>query len=162
VGRTERETPDAIPGTRLTVALVKKSALVPYSAEQMFELVYDVGAYPRFLPWCHRTEVLSESDEQICGRIEVARLGIHQTFSTCNRYERPTRMDIALLDGPFRKLHGGWRFTPLKQDACKVELELEFEFSGGLIDKAFGAVFSQIANSLVDAFCKRADEVYRV
>lgn len=141
--------------------MVKKSALVPYSAERMFELIYRVQDYPRFLPWCSHTEVISEDAEQICGRIEVSRLGIHQTFSTCNRYERPTRMDISLLDGPFRKLHGGWQLTPLREDACKVELELEFEFSGKLIDRAFGAVFSQVANSLVDAFCKRADEVFR-
>ncbi len=126
----------------------------------MFDLVYDVGSYPKFLPWCARTTVISETAEQICGRIEVSRLGIHQTFSTCNRFERDRRMDISLLDGPFRKLHGGWRFTPLRADACKVELELEFEFSGRLIDKAFGAVFNQIANTLVDAFCKRADDLY--
>ncbi len=127
----------------------------------MFDLVADVEAYPRFLPWCHRAWVVSSSEDQICGRIEVARLGIRQTFTTCNRFERPSRMDIELVDGPFRKLTGGWRFVPLRADACKVELELEFEFSGRLIDRAFGAVFHQIANSLVDAFCKRADEVYR-
>ena len=143
------------------MAIVKKSALVPYSAARMFALVYDVGAYPRFLPWCHATRVLSEEEGRICGLIEVARLGIRQTFSTCNRYERDRRMDIELLDGPFRKLTGGWTFTPLREDASKVELDLEFEFSGHLIDKAFGAVFNQIANTLVDAFCKRAEEVYR-
>lgn len=142
------------------MALVKKSALVPYSAERMFDLVYDVESYPQFLPWCHRAQVISESDDQICGRIEVARIGIHQTFSTCNRFARYERMDIELLDGPFRKLRGGWRFTALRADACKVDLELDFEFSGRLIDRAFGAMFHQIANSLVDAFCKRADQVY--
>lgn len=142
------------------MAIVKKSALVAHSAGRMFDLVYDVGSYPQFLPWCAHTEVISETSEQICGRIDVSRLGIHQTFSTCNRYERDRRMDISLLDGPFRKLHGGWRFTPLREDACKVELELDFEFSGKLIDRAFGAVFNQIANSLVDAFCKRADAIY--
>jgi ribosome-associated toxin RatA of RatAB toxin-antitoxin module len=126
----------------------------------MFDLVYDVGSYPKFLPWCQSTQVISESEDRICGRIEVARMGIHQTFSTCNRFDRDRRMDIDLLDGPFRKLVGGWNFIPLREDASKVELELDFEFSGRLIDKAFGAVFSQIANSLVDAFCKRADEVY--
>ncbi len=143
------------------MAVVKKSALVPYSAAQMFDLVYDVESYPRFLPWCSRAAVISETADQICGRIEVARLGIHQTFSTCNRFERPQRMDISLLDGPFRRLHGGWRFTPLREDASKVELELDFEFSGRLIDKAFGPVFNQIANTLVDAFCKRAEDAYR-
>jgi ribosome-associated toxin RatA of RatAB toxin-antitoxin module len=144
------------------VAVVKKSALVQYSAGQMFDLVYDVGAYPQFLPWCRATQVISETAEQICGRIEVSRLGIHQTFSTCNRFERPGRMDISLLDGPFRRLNGGWRFTPLRADASKVELDLDFEFSGRLIDKAFGPVFNQIANTLVDAFCQRAQQVYGV
>lgn len=127
----------------------------------MFDLVYDVGSYPKFLPWCQSSCVLSETDEKICGQIEVARMGIRQTFSTCNRFERDKWMTLDLLDGPFRKLTGCWRFTALREDASKVELELEFEFSGKLIDKAFGSVFHQIANTLVDAFCKRAEEVYR-
>lgn len=140
--------------------VIKKSALVRHSAEDMFQLVADVEGYPRFLPWCHAAQLLSRTEDEICGRIEVSRLGIHQAFSTCNRIDPPHRMDIALKDGPFRKLTGGWVFTPLREDACKVELELEFEFSGRMIDRAFGAVFGQIAGSLVDAFCKQADEVY--
>lgn len=140
--------------------VVKKSALVAHSANDMFQLVAAVEDYPQFLPWCHATKLLSRTDEQICGQIEVARMGVHQTFSTCNRIDPPHHMSIDLKDGPFRKLTGGWNFVPLREDACKVELELDFEFSGRLIDKAFGAVFGQIANSLVDAFCKRADEVY--
>ena len=117
----------------MIVAVVKKSALVRYSAAQMFDLVYDVGSYPSFLPWCAHAEQISATEDRICGRIEVARLGIHQTFSTCNRFERPHRMDIELLDGPFRKLHGAWRFSELRANACKVELELDFEFSGRLM-----------------------------
>ena len=140
--------------------IVKKSALVRHSAEEMFDLVADVEGYPKFLPWCGSTQLLSKTDEQICGRIEVARLGIRQVFSTCNRIDPPRHMQIELMDGPFRKLSGGWTFTPLRADACKVELDLDFEFSGRLLDKAFGGVFGTIANSLVDAFCKRADEVY--
>jgi ribosome-associated toxin RatA of RatAB toxin-antitoxin module len=127
----------------------------------MFELVADVEGYPKFLPWCHSTELLSRDDDRLCGRIEVARLGVRQTFSTCNKLDPPRYMQIDLMDGPFKKLTGGWTFTPLRADACKVELELDFEFSGRLIDKAFGGIFGQIANSLVDAFVKRADEVYR-
>jgi ribosome-associated toxin RatA of RatAB toxin-antitoxin module len=142
------------------VAVVKKSALVRHSAEQMFQLVADVEGYPRFLPWCHATELLSRTEDQLCGQIEVARMGVRQVFSTCNRIDPPHRMQIDLMDGPFRKLTGAWTFKALREDACKVELELDFEFSGRMIDKAFGGVFGQIANSLVDAFCKRADEVY--
>ncbi len=140
--------------------LVKKSALVRHSAQQMFDLVADVEGYPRFLPWCHAATLLSRNEHELCGRIEVARLGVRQVFSTCNKLEPPERMYLNLKDGPFRKLKGVWIFTPLRDDACKVELELDFEFSGRLIDKAFGGVFGQIANSMVDAFCKRADEVY--
>lgn len=139
---------------------VKKSALVRHSAQQMFDLVADVEGYPSFLPWCDAATLLSRDENELCGRIEVARLGVRQVFSTCNRLEPPERMYLRLKDGPFRRLSGLWTFTPLREDACKVELELDFEFSGRLIDKAFGGVFGQIANSLVDAFCKRADEIY--
>lgn len=139
---------------------VKKSALVRHSTQQMFDLVSDVEGYPRFLPWCHSATLLSRNDDELCGRIEVARLGVRQVFSTCNKLEPPERMYLGLKEGPFRKLNGVWTFTALREDACKVELELDFEFSGRLIDKAFGAVFGQIANSLVDAFCKQADEIY--
>jgi ribosome-associated toxin RatA of RatAB toxin-antitoxin module len=93
--------------------------------------------------------------------MEVGRLGISQSFTTCNRFKVGEWMELDLEDGPFRRLHGLWSFWALREDACKVELELDFEFSGKLIDKAFGAVFEQIANTLVDAFCKRAEEVYR-
>ena len=140
--------------------VVNKSALVHHSTKQMFDLVNDVESYPQFLPWCRSTKLLSQTEEKICGQLEVARVGISQTFSTCNRLFPYERIEIELAEGPFRELKGEWRFTALQEDACKVELELEFEFTGKLINTAFGAVFSQIANSLVDSFCKRSDEVY--
>ncbi len=141
--------------------VVQKSALVAHSAAEMFELINDVESYPQFLPWCKSTQLLSRNEEELCGRLEVSRIGISQTFSTCNRLFPYERIVIRLQDGPFKRLQGEWRFTVLREDACKVELELDFEFSGKLINSAFGAVFSQIANTLVDAFCKRADEVAR-
>lgn len=141
--------------------VVNKSALVTHSAAEMFDLVNDVESYPDFLPWCSSTALLSQSENQVCAELEVARIGIRQKFSTCNTLYPHERIDLRLKDGPFTSLQGSWRITPLREDACKVELELQFEFSGKLINKAFGAVFSQIANTLVDAFCKRADEVYR-
>ncbi|MCG8486230.1 MAG: type II toxin-antitoxin system RatA family toxin [Candidatus Thiodiazotropha sp.] len=141
--------------------VVKKSALVPHSAHEMFLLVCAFEAYPEFLPWCSDSRLISRTPEEICGELEVSRVGIRQRFSTCNKLVEDERMDIQLRDGPFQKLQGSWHFIPLKEDACKVELVLEFEFAGRLIDAAFGRVFSQIANTLVDAFCKRADEVYR-
>ncbi|HEB97495.1 MAG TPA: type II toxin-antitoxin system RatA family toxin [Sedimenticola thiotaurini] len=140
--------------------VVHKSALVGYSARQMFDLINDVESYPEFLPWCRSTRLLSRDGDELCGELEVARIGISQRFSTCNRLHPYERIDIRLKEGPFRDLHGSWRLTELREDACKVELELVFEFSGRLINTAFGKVFGQIANSLVDAFCKRASEVY--
>jgi ribosome-associated toxin RatA of RatAB toxin-antitoxin module len=127
----------------------------------MYRLVCDFESYPQFLPWCSDSRLISRSDQEICGELEVSRVGIRQRFSTCNSLVKDQRMDIRLREGPFRKLQGGWRFTPLREDACKVELVLDFEFSGRLINAAFGQVFNHIANTLVDAFCKRADEVYR-
>lgn len=141
--------------------VVNKSALVSFSATQMFDLVADMESYPEFLPGCNAAEIISREENQFCGRMEVGRLGIRQSFTTCNRFEQGERMELDLVDGPFRKLHGAWIFVPLREDACKVELELEFEFSGRIVDKAFGVVFSQIADTLVDAFCKRAEVVYR-
>jgi len=140
--------------------VVEKTALVPYSDQQMFELVKDVARYPEFLPWCSGAELLSDDGHMVCGRIEVARMGIRQTFSTCNKYQAPRRMSIELVEGPFKSLHGEWEFIALRENACKVVLHLEFEFSGHLINMAFGKVFEQIANTLVDSFCKRAKEVY--
>ncbi len=127
----------------------------------MYDLVCDFEAYPEFLPWCSDSKLISSKATEICGELEVSRIGIRQRFSTCNTLVKNERMDIVLRDGPFRKLEGGWRFTALKEDASKVELVLEFEFASKLIDKAFGSVFGHIANTLVEAFVKRADEVYR-
>ncbi|MCP3668508.1 MAG: type II toxin-antitoxin system RatA family toxin [Gammaproteobacteria bacterium] len=141
--------------------VVKKSALVAYSVKEMFDLVNDIESYPQFLPWCRSTKLLSHTETELCGQLEVARAGIRQKFSTCNHLHPYNRIDIELKEGPFTELSGSWRFLELRDDACKVELELDFSFSGALISKAFGAVFAQIANTLVDAFCKRAREVHR-
>jgi ribosome-associated toxin RatA of RatAB toxin-antitoxin module len=142
------------------MARVEKSALVPHSAQAMFDLVADVEQYKDFLPWCTQSELVWREADQLCGRIEVSRLGIRQSFSTCNDLDPPRRMGIALQEGPFRKLHGEWQFIALREDACKVTLTMEFEFSGRLIDAAFGKVFHQVANSLVESFVKRARQVY--
>jgi len=143
------------------MAVVEKSALVPYSAKALYEIVADVEAYPEFLPWCQSARLLSRTETELCGQITVSKAGVTRTFATCNRLHPYHRMEIRLKEGPFRKLEGAWEFTELRENACKVALRLEFEFSSGLMDKAFGVVFGQIANSLVDAFCKRAAELAR-
>ena len=139
---------------------VKKSALVPYSSAQMYDLVNDPLSYPQFLPWCESVEVLSSSEEQMCARLTVARAGIRQSFATCNRLNPYESMTLELEEGPFKHLTGTWTFLALREDATKVSLRMEFEFSGRLINLAFGKVFSHVADNLVDAFCRRAREVY--
>lgn len=141
------------------MATIKKSALVLYSAAEMYALVNDIEAYPQFLPWCRSTHVLMCGEDELRATIEMAKGGIHKSFTTFNRMQKHKMIDIRLLEGPFKRLEGYWRFEPLRADACKVSLDLEFEFSP-LLRVAIEPVFKQIANSLVDAFCKRAVDLY--
>ncbi|HEC17313.1 MAG TPA: type II toxin-antitoxin system RatA family toxin [Sedimenticola sp.] len=142
------------------MTVIHKSALVPYSAAQMYGVINDIESYPDFLPWCHSSRLISQTEREQCGQLEVARAGIRQKFTTRNRLHPNKRIEIRLEEGPFSKLEGEWRLTELRPDACKVELVLEFEFSGKLINSAFGRVFGQIATTLVDAFCGRLNELY--
>ena len=140
---------------------IDKSALVMHSAERMFYLVNDVARYPEFLPWCSGTEIHEESSDQIVASMDIARSGIRHRVTTQNRLQSPEWIDIRLVDGPFQNLAGRWHFKPLDDHACKVILTLEFEFSGSLSRMTFGQVFSHAANTMVDAFCKRADQIYK-
>ncbi|MGA0033001.1 MAG: type II toxin-antitoxin system RatA family toxin [Burkholderiales bacterium] len=142
------------------MAVVSKSALVQYSAEQMFGLVDAVERYPEFLPWCSGTTV-SYRDELITrATIHISYRGIRQSFSTENRKQAPESMTMHLVDGPFRKLDGDWRLTPLGEDGCKVDFRLQYEFSSMLLEKVIGPVFGYIAGTMVEAFLKRADRLY--
>jgi ribosome-associated toxin RatA of RatAB toxin-antitoxin module len=140
---------------------IDKTALVMHSAERMFHLVNDVARYPEFLPWCARTEIHDQSAELITASMDIAKGGIRHRLTTRNQLQAPEIIDITLVDGPFRNLAGRWHFKPLDDNASKVILTLEFEFSGSLARMTFGQVFSQAANTMVDAFCRRADQLYR-
>ncbi len=142
------------------MATVKKSALILYSAAEMYALVSDIEAYPQFLPWCRSTQVISRSEDEVRAVIEMVKGRVHKSFSTINRMQHHKMIDIRLLEGPFRRLEGYWRFDPLRADASKVSLDMEFEFANPLLRMAVEPVFKQIANSLVDAFCKRAVDLY--
>lgn len=142
------------------MATVKKSALILYSAAEMYALVSDIEAYPDFLPWCRSTRILSRSEDEVRAVIEMVKGRVHKSFSTINRMQHHKMIDIRLLEGPFRRLEGYWRFDPLRADASKVSLDMEFEFASPLLRMAVEPVFKQIANSLVDAFCKRAVDLY--
>lgn len=139
---------------------ISRSALVMYSAEQMFNLVNDVRRYPEFLPGCAATEVIAESDDFIEAQLTIIKAGIEQRFSTHNDLIRPARMEMRLLDGPFTHFRGIWLFTRLSDEACKVSLDMEFEIKNRLTGAAMGVVFKQVAGMMVDAFVKRAKHVY--
>jgi len=139
---------------------VKKQALVPHSSEEMFDLVNDVDAYPEFLPWCASARVLEEGDGFRVANIEIAKGGVGKTFTTRNTLVRPTHLTIDLVEGPFRHLKGDWDFDSLGEDACKVSLHLQFEFSSVLMNMVFGPVFNQVSDTMLDAFVRRARAIH--
>lgn len=151
------------------MARVTKSVLVNYSAQQMFALVDDVAAYPKFLPWCRSARASEEDATSKLATIDIDYHHLRQSFTTRNRrvsadaadrHTSPERLDVELVEGPFRHLQGHWRFTPLRADACRVELELEYEFASRLAERFIAPVFNYIANTLVDAFVRRAEQQY--
>ncbi|MCB1844070.1 MAG: type II toxin-antitoxin system RatA family toxin [Halioglobus sp.] len=137
-----------------------RSALVPYSAQQMFQLVDDIESYPAFLPWCSDARILGRKDNTVEATLELNKAGIRKSFTTRNTRSEFDAIDLKLLGGPFRHLAGGWRFTDLNGQGCKVELEIDFEFESALVDVIFGSFFEDTCNSLVDAFTRRAATVY--
>jgi ribosome-associated toxin RatA of RatAB toxin-antitoxin module len=140
--------------------VVERSALVAYSAKQMFELVDDVAAYPEFLPWCVDSEELARDSERVDARLKVSKGPFQNSFSTRNARQHHDKISIELLDGPFRYLKGCWIFLPLREDACKVTLNLDFEFSSKTADIAFGRLFGETMVSMIDAFTKQATQKY--
>ncbi len=139
---------------------VKRSALVPYTAGEMFVLVDDVAAYPEFLLWCSSAEVHNRSDGSVEATLELKMGAVSKTFTTRNVRREFESIDLALLGGPFKHLSGGWRFKDFGEDGSKVSLDLEFEFSSRLADMMFGSFFEDACNSLVEAFSRRAAAVY--
>jgi len=140
---------------------IQRNALVHYSPAEMYRLVNDVDAYADFLPWCRSSSVKSESETSMVASVEIAKGVLNKTFTTQNNLIKDHRIELELLDGPFKKLSGYWQFDALKtENACRVNLELDFEFDSAMMSIAAKPIFTQIANSLVDAFCKRAVVVY--
>jgi ribosome-associated toxin RatA of RatAB toxin-antitoxin module len=142
------------------MTVIKRTALVGYSSRQMYELVNLIEEYPRFLPWCRESQIISKDDKQVEASLDIAWSGIHKQFTTRNVLYPFNRIDIQLVNGPFRHLQGKWMFSEMGPQGCKVELELEFALAGHFLDNVFQPIFHKIANELVDLFCKRAVEVY--
>lgn len=139
---------------------VNRSALVLHSAQQMFEIVNDVKAYPEFLPWCADTRLIFEDEQKMEATLFLSKAGLKYDFTTRNVLTRHERIEIGLVEGPFSNLSGVWTFEALNEEASKVTLDLSFDFSGKLTGLAMGKVFNQVATTMVDAFVQRADQVY--
>lgn len=142
------------------MAVVHKSVLVGYSAEQMFKLVDMVEDYPKFLPWCGGVIVRERTEDKLVATLTINYHGVKQSFTTENTNIPPTMMKMRLIEGPFKQLDGTWTFKPLRADACRIDFDLHYEFSSRLLEGLIGPVFNMIANSFVDAFIKRAESVY--
>lgn len=140
---------------------ISKSVLVRFSALQMYELVNDVESYHAFLPGCVGGKVLEFDGQTMLASVDVSKAGIRKTFTTRNQVVKGKRIELALENGPFKHLQGLWVFTELTDDACKVEFDLDFEFSNSLADMAFGRVFKELMSSMVTAFTDRAKVIYR-
>ena len=139
---------------------VNRSAIVPYRSQQMFALVDDVESYPQFLPWCTSAAVHSRSDDVLEATLELQKGGMRNQFTTRNTRVPHSAIELELVGGPFRLLDGGWRFKELADQGCKVTLQLDFEFESMMVDMMFGRFFEDTCNSLVDAFTRRAEEVF--
>lgn len=139
---------------------IKRSALVMYSAQQMFDLVNDVASYPQYMEHCVSTEILEQSDDLMVARLDLKKGGINHSFTTSNQLYKPERISMSLQQGPFSRLSGEWSFKALTETACKVMLDLEFEFNNLAVGVASSSLFTSVANNLVDALSQRAQEVY--
>jgi ribosome-associated toxin RatA of RatAB toxin-antitoxin module len=150
---------------------VKKSVLLWYSAQEMYTLVTSVSEYPRFLPWCERAELIEEHVDGVTARLHLAYAGVRHAFTTRNHQVPDESVDLALVDGPFSELAGTWRFLPLAMPgqpidespkACKVEFDLRYAFSSRALEAVVSPMFDRIANTFVDSFVKRAEQVHGV
>lgn len=139
---------------------IDKSVLIEHSAEQMYALVDAVEDYPQFLPWCGGAQVKWRDEQTTVATIHIDYHHVKQSFTTENSKQRPVSIDMKLVEGPFKHLDGRFRFTELAPEACKVEFQIEYQFSNKLLELVIGPVFSHIADTFVEAFILRADKVY--
>lgn len=141
---------------------VNQSTLVPYSAEQMYRLVNDYEQYPMFLSGCVGAKTINKGEQELEAELHIQKLGISQRFSTHNKMIPNEKIEMCLIDGPFRHLHGSWTFQPFDEQSCKISLNLTFEFSNPVVAMVFGKVFNELTLKMVNAFKQRAKEVYGV
>jgi len=136
---------------------IRRSVLVPYSAEAMFDLIEQAEFYPSFLPWCTAAEILERSDDWVGARLEFSYLSLRFTMRTRNPKRRPEWLQVRMMEGPFRQFHGDWRLVPLADQGCRVSFDLAYQFSEGVVDQVAKAALGRIFGSVVEAFVKRAE-----
>jgi ribosome-associated toxin RatA of RatAB toxin-antitoxin module len=141
---------------------ISRSALVMFSVEQMYQLINDIEAYPQFIPDCGDSKIISQDQNEMTAGLLVAKGGLKKWFTTKNTLISNSAIKMTLVDGPFKSLTGSWQLTELSEEACKISLHLEYEFSSKVFDLAFGRVFNSLANNMVQAFTQRAKDVYGV
>lgn len=139
---------------------IHRTALVPHSAETLYNLINDVGSYPQFLDGVVEAQALESTETEMVGRMVIRKAGIERTLVTRNQLERPHRIQLQLVEGPLKTLSGLWTLTPLGDDGCRVSLDMSFETDGRLMAMAFGPILRQLADRMVDAFVQRANELY--
>lgn len=139
---------------------IHRSALVAFSAQSMFDLVNDVESYAEFLPGCSESKIVNRTDKVMQAALLVSKAGIKQWFTTENVLLPAKQIQMKLVEGPFKQLQGSWTFSPLNESACKIELNLQFEFKSKMVELAFGKVFNGLAANMVNAFTQRAKVVY--
>jgi len=140
---------------------INKTKIVPYSPQKMYELVNQIEAYPEFLPWCSSSQILHRNEDEVKASLSISAHGFTKPFTTHNLLQKNKMIEIRLIDGPFKHLEGFWRFESLDEDKqCQIFFDIEFEFSNKLLSFTLTPLFSQIADTMVDAFCSRAEKLY--
>jgi ribosome-associated toxin RatA of RatAB toxin-antitoxin module len=139
---------------------INQSALLPYSASQLFDLVNDIQSYPEFMDGCRAVEIIEKSQDQITARLELGKAGLRYAFTTCNTLKPAESIKMALVEGPFENFAAAWTFHALDKNACKVSLNMEFEFASGLVNAALKQLFDSTSRNLVNSVCKRAGLLY--
>lgn len=139
---------------------IERSAIVPFSCQQMFDLINDIPSYPQFMRGCSSAEILTRGDGWLTARLELSRAGVRQSFITRNVLTPPHRIELGLLEGPFKSFSGEWRFEALGDQACKVSFWLSFQFSSRIVALAAGKLFEKVASDQVDMICQRARDIY--
>lgn len=145
---------------KMGIQVLHKQAMVAYSAAEMYSLVNDIAAYPSFVPGCSAASVVEQGAHSMTAQLEFSAKGIKQGFITRNQLEPDQKITLQLVEGPFKQLQGEWSFESLADGGCQISLDLQFEFESGWLAMLFEAMFSQVADKLVDCFCQRASEVY--